>query len=46
MKGMFLEKCDISYAKWDKVVKKFHVSLTNLGTPDGIRWNESTLFAI
>jgi hypothetical protein len=52
MKGVFLEKCDLSYAKWDTVVKKFQVSLTNLGpptdlgTPDGIRGNESTLFAI
>ncbi len=46
MKSMLLEKCDKYYVKLATVVKKFQVSLTNLRTPDGIMWNDGTLFAI
>jgi hypothetical protein len=38
MEILFLKKIDIYYAKWAMVVQRFLVSLTKLGTYDGIRW--------
>ncbi len=42
MKVLFLKKIDIYYAKWATVVQRFLVSLTKLGTYDGIRWFDGT----
>ncbi len=38
MKVVFLKKIYNYYAKWATVVQRFLVSLTKLGTYDGIRW--------
>ncbi len=37
MKVMFLKKIDIYYAKGATIVQRFVVSVTKLGTHDGIR---------
>ncbi len=42
MKGMFLKKCHIYCSKWATVVQKFQLSMTKLGTHDGIRWFDGT----
>jgi hypothetical protein len=46
MKVMFLKKIDIYYAKGATIVQRFVVSLTKLGTHDGIRWFDGNYYNI
>ncbi len=46
MKVMFLKKIDIYYAKGATIVQRFVVSLTKLGTHDGIRWFDGTVCTV
>jgi hypothetical protein len=43
MKVMFWKKIYIYYAKGATIVQRFVVSLTKLGTHDGIRWFDGNL---